>query len=208
MKRKWLVVGASILAMVLLVLGSFSNVIGYQSVQSSGMNDSPLFTVQTQRATNQRQNSITSHYLGKGNLWNIPMGNNRNEQLKKAIEFISKMNEKVFAQFTELCIQKAKRDTNLRDENTNKIIQTLHLLRKNPRIIINSFITRDTQNITSSNMNTICNWQPGCMIFGLYFILVVILAISIVYTEFIIEFLKNLVFPTTASWCRSVQICK
>jgi hypothetical protein len=38
MKRKWLVVGISIIAVVLLVLGSLSNVVGYQSVQTSQQN--------------------------------------------------------------------------------------------------------------------------------------------------------------------------
>jgi hypothetical protein len=35
MKKKWLVIGVSICAVVLLVLGSLSNVVGYQSVQTS-----------------------------------------------------------------------------------------------------------------------------------------------------------------------------
>jgi hypothetical protein len=37
MKRKWLAVGVSICAVVLLVLGSLSNVVGYQTVQSSNL---------------------------------------------------------------------------------------------------------------------------------------------------------------------------
>jgi hypothetical protein len=35
-------------------------------VKSLGLNDSPLFSVRTRRATNQQQNSIISQYLGKG----------------------------------------------------------------------------------------------------------------------------------------------
>jgi hypothetical protein len=35
MKRKWLMIGINILVMVLLVLGSLSNVVGYQSVQTT-----------------------------------------------------------------------------------------------------------------------------------------------------------------------------
>jgi anionic cell wall polymer biosynthesis LytR-Cps2A-Psr (LCP) family protein len=38
MKRKWLAVGISIIAVVLLILGSLSNVVGYQTVQSSNQN--------------------------------------------------------------------------------------------------------------------------------------------------------------------------
>src|SRR4030043_1712926 len=38
MKRKWLAIGISITAVVLLVLGSLSNVVGYNTVQSSNQN--------------------------------------------------------------------------------------------------------------------------------------------------------------------------
>ena len=67
-------IGVSICAVVLLVLGSLSNVVGYQSVKST-VNDSPLFQTRTQRATNQQQNIITSQYLGKGkgNLLHFPI---------------------------------------------------------------------------------------------------------------------------------------
>src|SRR5512139_3909158 len=66
MKRKWLAFVFSISAVVLLVLGSLSNVVGYQSVKSTTVSDSPLFKTRTQRATNQQQNIITSRYLGMG----------------------------------------------------------------------------------------------------------------------------------------------
>ena len=59
-------IGVSICAVVILVLGSLSNEVVYQSEKSTNVNDSPLFTTRTQRATNQHQNIITSQYLGKG----------------------------------------------------------------------------------------------------------------------------------------------
>ncbi len=63
-------IGVSICAMILLVLGSLTNVVGYQSVKST-VNDSPLFQTRTQRATNQQRNFITSQYLGKGKTGNL-----------------------------------------------------------------------------------------------------------------------------------------
>ena len=85
--RKSPLIGVSIIAVVLLVLGSLTNVVGYQSVKSTSMNDSPLFKTRTQKATNQQQNIITSQYLGKGkeNLLYFPMRDNRTELLKKVI---------------------------------------------------------------------------------------------------------------------------
>src|SRR5512136_1622086 len=109
-------IGVSILAMVLLVLGSLSNVVGYQSVKTT-VNDSPLFQTRTQRATNQQQNILTSQYLGmeKGNLWQFPIRDSRTERIKKAINIISKMDDKTFERFTELCIQRIKQDKSLKD---------------------------------------------------------------------------------------------
>jgi len=158
-------IGISICAVVLLVLGSLSNVVGYQSVKSTAVNDSPLFQTRTQKATNQQLNIIASHYLGmgKGNLLQFPIRDNRTKQLKKAIEFISKMDDKTFARLTELCIQKVRQDNSLRDTNPNDIEKALYLLKTKPETIINSFIDRNNQNITSSDYYSICHWSPGCI---------------------------------------------
>jgi len=59
-------IGVCICAVVLLVMGSLSNVVGYQSVKSSTVNDSPLFKTRTQRMLHHRQTMITTHYLGEG----------------------------------------------------------------------------------------------------------------------------------------------
>jgi hypothetical protein len=70
-KRKWLVVGIGIIAVVLLVLGSLSNVVGYQSATSTSTTKSPLFSIRTQKAINKGSNILTSNYLGQG-LQTIP----------------------------------------------------------------------------------------------------------------------------------------
>jgi len=59
-------IGVCILAVVLLVLGSLSNVVGYQSIKSTTAFDSPLFKIKMQRAIHQQQTLITFQYLGKG----------------------------------------------------------------------------------------------------------------------------------------------
>jgi len=58
-------IGVSICAVVLLVLGSLSNVVGYQSVKST-VTDSPLFRVKIQRFLHNQPNKITYRYLGEG----------------------------------------------------------------------------------------------------------------------------------------------
>jgi len=193
MKRYYLVIGVSICAVFVLILGSLSNVVGYQSVKST-VNDSPLFKTRTQRATNQQTNSITSQYIGKGNLWNIPLSNNRNEQLRRALVFISKMDDKTFARFTELIIQKAGQDDTLRDLNRYEIVQALHLLKTNPDAVINSYTNRNNQDYSTVNgyYTLFGAWFPGCFI--LFFLS------GIFFVFFFIPIMNFLNFFTLA-WC-------
>jgi hypothetical protein len=173
MSKKPLIV-VSLCAVVLLVLGSLSNVVGYQSVKST-VNDSPLFQTRTQRATNHQQNSITSQYIGMGRetLLQIPYKGNKGESVEKVIKIINKMDEKTFERFIELCIQKARRDDTLRDLNRYKIVQTLLLLKTNPEAIINSYTIRKNQDslrteFTQCGRPTWCAWGPGCLLVYLF----------------------------------------
>ena len=188
-------IGVSICAVVLLVLGSLSNVVGYQSVKST-MNDSPLFATRTQRATNQQQNSLTSQYLGMGkeNPLQFPIRDDKIELLTKVIDMISKMDDKTFAQFTELLIQKARQDTTLKDTNSTEIIQVYHLLKTKPEIINNSFITRNNQEIFPTyEPYTLCAWSPGCFIIG--FIGLLIKGLIIVPLAILLQILWELLEP-------------
>jgi hypothetical protein len=59
--------GASICAMVLLILCSLSSVVGYHSVTSPPQGDSPLFHIRSQRMRHQGQILIPTHYRGQEN---------------------------------------------------------------------------------------------------------------------------------------------
>jgi hypothetical protein len=176
----------SLCAVVLLVLGSLSNVVGYQSVSSTTVDDSPLFTTRTQRATNQQQHILISQYigLGKGNLLQFPIRDNRTEQLKKAVDIISKMDDNTFYEFTKLCIQNGRQDINLKNANSNEILRILYMLRTNPETITKYYMNRNNQNITSSEMNTVCNWSPGCIFHDLVIILgwIIIILIDVIFS--------------------------
>jgi hypothetical protein len=67
MDKKLLIgLGGSICAVVLLVLSSLSNVVGYQSDGSPALFESPLFSMQRQRRMNHQWTMLSSQYLGKG----------------------------------------------------------------------------------------------------------------------------------------------
>ena len=198
MIRKGWAIGISIIAIILLVLSSLTNVVGYQSLKST-VNDSPLFATRTLRANNQQQKGITSMYLGigKGNFLQFPIRDDRTEQLKKAIDIISKMGDTTFAQFTELCIQKARQDDHLRDLSRYQIVQSLLLLKTNPKAFLNSFTNRNNQDITSSGWFSLCQQTPlDCIIF-----------IPLLIIGFIIVIIKLLKAGPTAFTCISACMC-
>jgi hypothetical protein len=194
--KKFTLIGRNLCTVVLLILGTLSNVVGYEPVKST-INNTPLFQTRTQRAINQQQNIITTQYLGIGekNLLQFPIRDNRTEQLKKAINIISKIGDKTFAQFTELCIQKAKQDDTLRDLNCYKIVQALLLLKTNPEAIINSYTIRNNQDslrteFTQCGRPTWCVWGPGCLLSLLFWIPIILLDIlgEVIYAIFTIVF--------------------
>ena len=201
MKKEWLVKTFA-LGVALLILVSLTNVVGYQSVQSTSTTDSPLFRTRTQRATNQQQNILTSQYLGigKGNLWQFPIKDNRTEQLKKAIELISKMDDKTYEQLTELVILKVREDNTLQGISNYQVVQALLLLKTNPKAILNSFIDRNNQDITSSNWFTLCQEVPFCIVFNIIFFILFIAA----FIHVIIEIMKS---GPTSFTCISYCMC-
>jgi len=190
----------SICAVVLLVLASLSNVVGYQSTKSTVVNDSPLFKTRTQRATNQQQNILTSQYLGKGNgnLLRFPLRDNQIETLKKVIESIKKMDDGTFERFTQLCIQKTRQDITLSDIDPNEIKQMLQILRTQPdRINLNQI--RNNFNTTSPTIYeySICNWIPGCVIYHAFTTIFLILILIFILISNIIMFILNIILHPT-----------
>ena len=56
----------SIIAAVILVLVSFTSVVGYSSVKSTSGKASPLFSIRTSRAIDEETKDFTCDYVGKG----------------------------------------------------------------------------------------------------------------------------------------------
>jgi hypothetical protein len=183
-------IGVSICAVVLLLLGSLTNVVGYQSVQSATVNNSPLFATRAQRETNQQQNIITSQYLGMGKETHLqfPMRDNQTESLKRAIEYISKMDDETFERFTELVIQQSKQNDSLRDINPNEIKQILNQLRTTSITLLNSPMYKNNYQLNSTPMIPTINWFPGC------FLVIFFVFLMAIFQE-ILHFIYYLIFP-------------
>lgn len=73
MKKEWFIKTLA-LGIVLLILVSMTNVVGYNSVVSTSTTDYPLFSTRTQKAINKDESNIpTFEYLGKGSKYTIPV---------------------------------------------------------------------------------------------------------------------------------------
>jgi len=105
MNKKILI--GSIIAVAILVLVSFTGVVGYQTTKSSTIaRASPLFTVRSSRAIDEESKEITCDYVGKGEEITIPLPvrNNREVLLEKIKDKISKMDGEEFNRFKNLII--------------------------------------------------------------------------------------------------------
>ena len=86
MKKKILI--GCIIAVAILVLVSFTGVVGYQTTKSSTIaNASPLFNVRAKRAINQEDDGLTCDYVGKGeeDIISIPKIDNKYSLIKRLI---------------------------------------------------------------------------------------------------------------------------
>ena len=165
MNKKILI--GSIIAVAILVLVSFTGVVGYQTTKSSTIaKASPLFTVRSSRAINEESEDFTCDYFGKGEeiTISLPTYNSRNKQLQKGIDVISKMDDIIFKGFLNLVIKQIQKDNAQEDVNINEILYTFYQIRNNPDRIILDYPDSDTA-------HTICEgWvksaclepSPGC----------------------------------------------
>ena len=156
----------SLYVMVLLVLGSLSTVVGYQSDQSI-VNDSPLFSIRTKRAMNQQQNIITSQYLGREKSYNLLLLSRPNETsiVYKIINVIQNMNDASFERFVKLVVDRFLKQEKFEEISVKLFIKELYQIRNDAQAFMkNKIIQSDSWTWFSSP--TLC-WFPGCFLLGI-----------------------------------------
>ena len=184
MDKKPLIV-VSICAVVLLVLGSLSNVVGYQSVKSTTVNNSPLFSMRTQRAINQQQNIITSQYLGKEKIYNMLMlpKPDKTDSIHEIISRIQSMDDVSFQRFVRYTVEQLSKQAKLKDVTPRQLITGLHHLRYNPQAYID-YINSNDENKTWKSTPTLC-WFPSCILLKTFQLIIDALAWIILLLLFI-----------------------
>jgi len=163
--NKYPLIGVSTIAVVLLILGSLTNVVGYQSVQSSTVSGSPLFSMRTKRAINEESKDLLiSKYLGKTNNINllIPTQSNQMELFHIAINRIQTMDDSSFERFVRSAVAQLSKQEQLNDITPQQLITGLHQIRDNPQAFID-YTSSISGNKTWKSTPTLC-WFPGCLI--------------------------------------------
>jgi len=183
MKTKLLL--GSIGAVIILILVSFTNVVGVQSTTSGSVNESPLFRIRTTRANSENsKDALTSNYLGKGlNAIQFPLRDTRQELIQKSLEIIITMDDDTFNGFIVKVIQRMINEGKLKDVNTQSVLITLHQLKDNPDAI-KSYIDiikddRKPENLTWENGAT-CMPIAGCWFGYILWNVIVTLAVIII----------------------------
>ncbi len=167
----------SIIAVVILVLVSFTGVVGYQTTKSTIARASPLFSVRSSRAIDEESKDIASDYVGKGedSILSIPKRDDRTALDQKVLETISKMDDKTFKAYLNLIINQIQRNDKYDDVNIKDMITAIHQLRDNPdRTSLNVYKNGNYTWRYEWHM-TYC-WLPGCIIISaIWFILQIIM---------------------------------
>ena len=132
--NKKLLVG-SIVAVVILVLVSFTGVVGYQTTKSSTIaKASPLFSVRSKRVLNQEQEITPNNYLGKDKDigFSIPKRDNEQEILQRIMNMITKMDDRAFNKFINSVIERIYQSNKVGKDVTLEQLQLLYQLKYTP----------------------------------------------------------------------------
>jgi len=164
MNRKILLVG-SIIAVGILILVSFTSVVGFQTKTISSSKISPLFSIRTKKAIDVSKNDLNCNYVGKGkkSVLSIPT---KKDTILLSIDKIRKMNNEMFERFVIFVIKHVRDNKNVKNEDIDEIINSLYQLREKPEILYyaNNDFTEDSFGIF-------------CVIYWIIFLILLIFAL-------------------------------
>ena len=162
----------SIIAVAILILVSFTGVVGYQTTKSSTIaKASPLFTVRSSRAIDEESEDFTCDYVGKElpTLFTFPKRDNREEFVQKVIDIISKMDDETYDRYIILIINRICQDNIIKNKKIPELTNAFHHIRVNPEWLVNDIYLGEDSFLydTSPTANifiTLCDWFQGCIL--------------------------------------------
>jgi len=157
----------SIIAVVILVLVSFTGVVGYQTTKSSIAKASPLFSVRSKRAIDEESKDLTCDYVGKGKgvAIYLPTRFVKAELIDRFSIIFNRMDDKSFGMFMDLIIRHLHQKYDSQEYSEFRIVHTLNQLRGNPDY--KYYIVEEKSDHTI--LKSVCNngWEPGCLFYRL-----------------------------------------
>jgi hypothetical protein len=194
MKKKILI--GSFGAVLLLILTSYTSVIGFQTTtQNSSLQSSPLFAVQTLRSANKKTTMLQTSYLHKGQHENLFLAtqNVNQDSISKAVQFFTTHP----SVFNELLIKLQKTpyyNTIMKtlEINTPTIIPYLRSMQNNPSLFIEQL--RNLQPLipaddTVQPLGLSTSNPLGCFIVAVFALLPVTIVITLIALLFTIRIL-------------------
>jgi hypothetical protein len=198
MKKKILI--GSIVAVVILVLVSFTGVVGYQTTTSSTIaRASPLFNIRTSRAIDEEnKNTLKTNYIGKQNKVVIPfLIPTRATMIKTIIERIKEIDDSTFNQLLLYVIYESDTDFTESGKLPQEILWAIQIIREetdnnvaqdNPEPLTFACQTLDCQ--TAYRCETVFK---GCITYKIFTALIGVLNNVYVVTENIPLFKGNMI---------------
>ncbi len=186
----------SIIAVVILVLVSFTGVVGYQTTKSTTIaRASPLFTVRSSRAIDEESKDIACDYVGKGGkntIW-LPNRGNKREQIKKIIDIIKKMDDKAFRLFIQIAIEEINQKNIFSKEIIQGQLQSLYNFKNNPddlKAYLNTLERDESEPPTGFTIVDECcgtfNSKNCELIWAIIFFIWFVMSIPVILAEYII----------------------
>jgi hypothetical protein len=175
MNKKILI--GSIISVVILILVSFTSVVGYNNIESD-FQSSPLFNIRSRRAIEEESGDFRCEYVGKRNTINllIPKRNSEIEFIVNMNDLISKMDDDTFNRFIKNIKSIINRDNRI--ENSNLFLQMLYQLRRNSKEKNTDILKYNVDYFPfTDNLFSWCNWEFGCILYDLIFLFGLLISI-------------------------------
>ncbi len=196
MNKKILI--GSILVVVILILVSFTSVVGYNNVESNKIL-SPLFNIRSNRAIDKESKDLTCDYVGKGEEITISLPQyDKTDILQKFINLIEGMDETKINEIIFYGINMFHNINNIREGQILKIIQNIKNIREENNQPIN---------LKNSHMETIEIKYNYFTTIPLVYCFINKLALAIIIIIIIIYCIISLFYPTcqaSVTPCRTV----
>jgi hypothetical protein len=166
----------SIGTIVLLIFVSFTNVVGIQSTTSDSENNSPLFNIRTNKATNDENNRIIiSNYLGKGvNALSFSLQDNKTSLIRSFIRRVKTMDDESFNHIIINAFYQIRQKNVFREISPQKLVTTLYQLRGSLNIekaFLNHIEINNKYHAPARDeYGSLGDWIPGCFLYNLLWI--------------------------------------